>query len=315
MTRLTRRAFVAVTAGSAAATGLLLTIANSSSARGLRDVPRIGYLAAGDRQSSEGWAAALVTGLREYGYIEGGNLDNEWRFADNVAERLPGLAADLVAKDARVIVTSSTPAAEAASRTTSSVPIVATGPGTLRGLLSRELVENVARPGGNVTGNCCTAPLLNKRAELLKDAVPGLTSVAHLKNPNGRGTRENWIEFEAAAVRLEFEPVHLEARIPAELHAALDGAVVIGADGLQVNGETLFSTTTDVRVVHRALERRLLFVHAQRRPVLPRGRAHVICLRHRGHASACRCLRGQDSERHQPSPAAIRPCRPIRSGC
>src|SRR4051812_35676848 len=112
---------------------------------------RIAYIDLGSRQSvvDAGRQAALMDGLRERGYIEGKNFVFEGRYGDGNAERLPGLAAELVRQNADLIVSTGVPASQAAKRATSTIPIVvtlATDP------VGEGFAASLSRPGRNMTG-------------------------------------------------------------------------------------------------------------------------------------------------------------------
>jgi hypothetical protein len=109
---------------------------------------RIGILNGGSAASTSSYP--FLQGLRELGYAEGQNLAIEFRFVDWQLNRLPALAAELVALRVDVIVAVATPAARAAKQATRTIPIVAVGMGDPVG---DELVASLGSPGGNVTGN------------------------------------------------------------------------------------------------------------------------------------------------------------------
>ena len=145
-------------------------------------VARIGYLAA-NLAASPQQPAAFRQGLRELGWIEGRNIAIEYRDAQGKPERLPALAAELVALRPDVIVAGPTLPAIAASRATGAIPIVfpvASDP------IGSGLVASLARPGGNVTGLSLQASeLVGKGLQLLVEAVPGAGLIAVLLNPAG----------------------------------------------------------------------------------------------------------------------------------
>src|SRR5262245_34179443 len=120
--------------------------------------PRVGYLQVSGSLAPPRVTEAFRQGLRDLGYVEGRNVVIEYRSAEGKTERLPALAADLVARKVDVIVTAAgTVAALAAQRATSTLPIVFIGAGDP---VTSGLVTSLARPGGNVTGLALLFPEL-----------------------------------------------------------------------------------------------------------------------------------------------------------
>ena len=129
--------------------------------------------------------ATFRQGLKDSGFTEGQNVIVESRFAANQYEQLPSLAADLVRRQATVIVAATTPAALVAKNATAAIPVVHTTAGDP---VQLGLVASLSRPGGNVTG----FPILGveveaKRLELLHTLVPGVNVMALLVNPANAG--------------------------------------------------------------------------------------------------------------------------------
>ena len=178
-------------------------------------------------------------GLRDLGYVEGRNVVIEFRDAEGKLERLPALAAELVALKVDVIVVGGTVAALAAKQATRTVPIVfvsAVDP------VTDGLVTSLARPGGNVTGLSTLAPeLVGKRLEQLKQVVPGVSQVAVLWQPGALGERtekdlrkEAEVAARALGVRLQF----VEARGPGDFDRAFSDMTKARAGALTVLGST-----------------------------------------------------------------------------
>src|SRR5207253_3697135 len=149
-------------------------------------MPVIGVLntgSPGPSSSSAPLMAALRQGLSEAGYVEGQNLANEYRWAENHDDRLPALAADLVGRKVDLIVASgSILCALAAKSATSTIPVVFPA---ISDPVAAGLVASLARPGGNLTGSSpFQFELMPKRLELLTELVPQAGVIALLVNPN-----------------------------------------------------------------------------------------------------------------------------------
>src|SRR5262249_3408928 len=120
--------------------------------------------------------------LRELGYVEGRTLALDWRFAAGNPERLPEIAAELARRDVDVIVAMNAPPAQAAKKATTKIPIVFVQVADMAG---SDLVQSLARPGGNVTGVVSnTRELSGKRLEFLKAALPRVTNIGVLRDSN-----------------------------------------------------------------------------------------------------------------------------------
>jgi putative ABC transport system substrate-binding protein len=177
--------------------------------------------------------------LRELGYVEGRNIVIDGRYSEGRTDRLPALAAELARLQVDLIVASAgTPAAMAARRATSTIPIVMTIAGDPVGA---ELVGSLARPGGNVTGLSIVAPeLIGKQMQLLKEAVPTLSRVAVLSNPANTVHASALKEAEVAAPTLQLQLHILGARAPSELAGAISAATKAAAGALIVVGDGMF---------------------------------------------------------------------------
>ena len=156
---------------------------------------RIGYLAL--RSRGHPLEAAFVAELAKLGYVEGKNIMIEWRFADTKVERLPALAAELVALRVEVLVAASIQASTAAAAATKTIPVVF--PGAADPVASG-LVKSLARPGGNVTGfSTMGADLGGKQIETLRSVLPRMKRLAVLVNPTNSSVASLMQNFEAGA--------------------------------------------------------------------------------------------------------------------
>jgi len=146
-----------------------------------RAIPTIGFLHARSRSDTEYMVTAFKQALAETGFVEGRTLQIEWRFADGQYDRLAEMASDLVTKKVALIHAGTDPAAVAARRATSSIPItfvVGADPVELN------LVRSINQPEGNATGvNILTGTLEPKRLGLLRELLGPNRTIAILLNP------------------------------------------------------------------------------------------------------------------------------------
>ena len=205
-----RRTFIGTVAGS------LLTAPLAAQAQKVV-TPRIGWLTSSVVHAPN--VDAFRQGMRVLGYPD---VSIEFRPAAGQVDRLPALAAELVALPADVIVIDGGVAAVAARQVTATVPIVF---GAAGDPVRLGLAASLARPGGNVTGfmiNTGTG-LTEKRLELLREAVPGLKRIAIVHNPNEGSRREvAHIDPVAKVLGIQFEVI--EARDAGEIERAFSSA-------------------------------------------------------------------------------------------
>jgi putative ABC transport system substrate-binding protein len=175
-------------------------------------VPRIGVLLPGTSASFSLRTKALLDGLRELGHVEGKTVAIEWKWGEDRVETLSELATELVQSNVDVIVTGGTSAAKALRAATSTIPIVAAIVGDP---VAAGLVNNLARPGGNLTGFSIFAPELGgKRLELLKEIVPDISSAAVLLNIQNPQSKIELMEMLTAARAMHLQL--FQAEISAE---------------------------------------------------------------------------------------------------
>src|SRR5262245_55218999 len=170
---------------------------------------KIGFLLQATPAATAHLTEAFRQGLRELGYVEGKAFVLELRYGEARPERLPELARELVGLKVDVIVAAGAdPATAAVKRHTQTIPIVmvhTTDP------VGTGFVASLARPGGNITGlSNISSELSGKRLELLREAVPGLSRVAVLWNPDVRGAILDYKGTESAARSLRLEPQSVE---------------------------------------------------------------------------------------------------------
>jgi putative tryptophan/tyrosine transport system substrate-binding protein len=178
---------------------------------------------------------AFRQSLRELGYVEEQNLTIEYRSAEGRGERFADLAADLVRLNIDLIVTRGTPAALAAKQATTTTPIVMAAMGD-----PLMVVTSLANPGGNITGlSAYTAGLEEKRAELLKELVPGAVRIAGLYNMGNPVVPPLWNELETAARKLGLTPQLLDVRKVEDIAPAFADATSQHIDALIVSVDAL----------------------------------------------------------------------------
>ena len=181
-----------------------MTAAHPSSAQ-QKAMPVVGFLNPTSPSPLAPYVASFRHGLAETGYIEGQNVVIEYRGAEGEYDRLPALAADLVARQVTVIVAVAGPrGAFAAKAATATIPIVfniGTDP------VQVGLVASLNRPGGNITGVAnLTAELAGKRLELLHDLVPTAAAVALLVNPSNPNIESQTRSLQDAAHSCRVRP-------------------------------------------------------------------------------------------------------------
>jgi len=229
-----RRKFLAMLLGGAAAAWPL-------AARGQQPaMPVIGVLFAGSPEQTAAWVAAFRNGLGETGYVEGRNVAIEYRWANNDADRLRELAADLVRRRVAVLVApTDTIAARAAKAATATIPIVF---GTAADPVQVGLVDSLNRPGGNVTGvTSMNTELAAKRLGLLRELLPEATRFAALVM-SGSATAASVVEeLRAAVSKIGGQIEVLVAGSNAEIDAAFANLVEKRIEGLLIGTEPLFA--------------------------------------------------------------------------
>lgn len=231
-----RRDFVALVAGAALALPFAARAQQTP-------MPVIGFLSPRALGEDPHLLAAFRRGLSEAGYVEGGNVTIEFRFAENKYDRLPALAADLVSRQVNVIATFGAAPASAAKAATTKIPVVfGTGGNPIR----LGLVASLNRPGGNVTGvTQVSVEVGPKRLELLREMVPSATNIALLVNPANPIAETLTGDLQAAARRMGVQLHLLHASTEPDLTSAFATLVQLRAGALVIGPDAFFNSRSE----------------------------------------------------------------------
>ena len=203
-------------------------------------MPVIGLLLIRSPAESTHLISAFRQGLNEVGYVEGRNVAIEYRYAENRYDRLPALAADLVARRVAVIAaTGGGVSPLAAKAATTTIPIVFVA-GDLDPVESG-LVASLNRPGGNITGiTPFTSVLAGKRLQLLRELVPPGAMVGLLVNPNNRASESEMRDAQAAAVALGLQILVAKAANERDFDAAFATFIERRIGALMITNDPLY---------------------------------------------------------------------------
>jgi putative ABC transport system substrate-binding protein len=214
---------------------------------------RVGFLAQRhvDFADSDFLYGPFRQGMLKLGYAEGKNLIIEWRSAEGQAERLPGLAAELVRLPVDVIVAFQTPAVQAAKQATSRIPIVMASAGDP---VATGLIASLARPGGNITGmSGATTELAAKTLSLIREIRPATNRVAVLANADDTFTKPFLEQIQGAArsIRVGVRPIMV--RGPAQYDAAFEKWVKERVDAVIVQPSLPGKPAIELALKHRLI--------------------------------------------------------------
>jgi putative tryptophan/tyrosine transport system substrate-binding protein len=215
-----------------------------------KTMPVIGILSPGPPITSipptiiKPYLDAAREGLDESGYVEGQNVTIELRFAEGHYDRLPALAADLVARKVAVIETTGLVGAQAAKDATSTIPIVFNAVGDPVG---DGLIASLARPGGNVTGATdFSLQLPPKFLDLLAELVPGARTTGLLVNPSFRFAAELFIRNMREAAGAKGVDISIQnASTEGEIDGAFAAFAQAKPDALIVMADVFFLNRVD----------------------------------------------------------------------
>ncbi len=222
---------------------------------------RIGYLESSSRSPARlQLLEAFRQGLRERGYLEGKDIALESRFGEGKPDQIQRFAAELVTLKVDILVTSGTPATQAAKQATRTIPIVMT---QLADPVGSGLVASLSRPGGNVTGlTTQDADLGGKRLELLLQVVPKVSRLAQLVDETSLGTVLIGKGTKAAVASVGVQLQALGVRDPLELDRAFAAMKEARAEALIVESSSLLFAWRE-RLADLALKNRLPAMFAQ----------------------------------------------------
>jgi putative ABC transport system substrate-binding protein len=237
-----RRDFIGIVASAAAAWPLATRAQQSKPAR-------IGALYIG-LADAESFKQELREGLRELGYVEGQNIAFEFRSAEGQADRLPGLAAELVRLKVDVIVALYVPSALAAKQATKDIPIVIVAADPVE----TGIVSSLARPGGNITGVSLMSAASNaKNVELFRDMLPSMQRLGILgnaKDPIFAKAMIDEIQHAGGPTHTKIQPVVMIDG-PNDLESAFMTMARERADAVVVQGSLVIKPLTDMAIKYR----------------------------------------------------------------
>jgi putative tryptophan/tyrosine transport system substrate-binding protein len=250
-----RRDFITLVGGAAA--GWPRSVRAQQSA-----VPVIGFLSGGSPDAYSRVTTAFLQGLKEAGYVEPRNVAIAYRWADDHYDRLPELATDLVRRQVAVIATVDTASSLAAKTATVMIPIVfSMGADPVR----IGVVNNLARPGGNITG---TSHLINalssKRLSLLRQLVPTASTFGLLVDPTNPNTKFETADMQAAVDQFGYKLVVAGASTASEVDAAFTKLVQQQIDALAVAAHAFFLGDRSHQLAELALHYRVPAIYAFR---------------------------------------------------
>lgn len=190
--------------------------------------PLVAWLSGSAREMARLFADDFLDGMRDFGYADGRDFDMVERYAEGFSDRLPALAAEIVARKPAVIVAAAVNAAVQAHAATSVIPIVCPA---LADAVHLGLIASEARPGGNVTGIEPYVPgLPAKQMELAREIVPGARRIGlltNLQDPKAPPQRE---ELAAAAKALGLTVVEADVNSPGDVERAVEALMAPGVD-------------------------------------------------------------------------------------
>ena len=250
-----RREFITLLGGAASAWPLAARAQQAT-------MPVIGLLAGASPDAYSAATTPFLQGLKETGYVERRNVAIEYRRAEDHYERLPVLATDLVHREVAVIATFDTASSLAAKAATAMIPIVfSMGADPIK----IGLVNNLARPGGNVTGmSHLINALSSKRLGLLRELVPTAATFGLLVDPTNPNAEFETADMQAAVDLLGYKLVVASASTGSEVDTAFTKLVQQRIDALAVAAHGFFLGDRSHQLAELALRYRVPVIYAWR---------------------------------------------------
>jgi putative ABC transport system substrate-binding protein len=238
-------------------------------ARAQQAIPVIGFMSGRAPETDMHLIAAFREGLREQGFVESKNFTIEFRWARGEYERLPALAAELVAQRVAVLAAvGGDHSAAAAKQATSTIPVVF---GVGGDPIKSGLVDSFSHPGGNLTGyTLLTSQMETKRVGLLHELVPSVGVFGALVNPHFERTSRQLEQIEDAARKLGLQVYVANARDDVELDEACASLVRHRVGAFMVSADPYFDTRRD-KIVTFAAKARLPAIYQFREFALAGG--------------------------------------------
>ena len=233
---------------------VVIAVATASGVLASSKLPRLCFVTFDPSTREMNRYGAFFERLRDLGYVDGRTITIDYLSAEGRGERFPVLAAECVRREATIIATTTTPAAQAVKHATRAIPIVMLVSGDPVGA---GLVQSLGKPGGNVTGQSFMAPgLAAKRLELLKEVAPAISRVLVLTYRQDPIAEPQLVELRKAAQALKLTLLVQEIRTPDDFAGAFAAGVAQRADAVTVTSESI-SLVNRARVLDLAAKHRL----------------------------------------------------------
>ena len=227
-----------------------LSVVLSAFAQQEKRVRRIGFFSPTNLQSSVPRLAAFRAGMAELGWVEGRDYVIDARYANGVAQALPGLATKLVASQPDLLLSSADESVRVLALSTKTIPIVFT---IIQDPLGNRVVASLQRPGGNATGlTSLVRDLGAKRLQLLKEAFPQVAHVVVLFQAGLLSNLSQVNDIDEAAARLKIRVTSIELRQAADIEPAFKRGAALGAHAYMATQGPVLTTHTQA-IVDRAL--------------------------------------------------------------